>query len=151
MSFPKEERTLQIIEEKESPGQRYIPAQCHHRWKRGGPWKSVIKTLPEAQRTQDIETKTWIISKTWNKCKFQFSTLAFLHSLVTTFPTLCTFLSSYSPTTISMTTVTSQWSNNIYCRQHDYSSRAHQLQYSVQLLYHHLADPHRLTLGSTTI
>ena len=66
--------------------------------------------------------------------------LAFLHSLVTTFPTLYTSLSSYSPTTISMTTVTSQWSNNIYCRQHDYSSPAHQLQYSVQLLYHHLAD-----------
>ena len=56
--------------------------------------------------------------------------LAFLHSLVTT-------LSSYS---VSMTTVTSQWSNNIYCRQHDYSSPAHQLQYSVELLYHHLAD-----------
>ena len=73
--------------------------------------------------------------------KFQFSTLAFLHSLVTTFPALCTSLSSYSLTTISMTTITSQWSNNIYCRQHDYSSPAHQLQYSVQLLYHHLADP----------
>ena len=67
--------------------------------------------------------------------------LAFLHSLVTTFSTLCTSPSSYSPTTISMTTVTSQWSNNIYCRQHDYSSQAHQLQYYVQLLYHHLADP----------
>ena len=62
--------------------------------------------------------------------------LAFLHSLVTTFPTLCTSLSS----TISMTTVTSQWSNNIYCRQHDYSSQAHQLQYYVQLLYQ-LANP----------
>ena len=73
--------------------------------------------------------------------KFQSSTLAFLHSLVTTFPTLCTSLSSYSPTTISMTIVTSQCSNNIYCRQHDHSSPAHQLQYSVQLLYHHLADP----------
>ena len=58
--------------------------------------------------------------------------LAFLHSLVTTFPTLCTSLSSYSTTNISMTTVTSQWSNMI---------TAHQLQYSVQLLYHHLADP----------
>ena len=67
--------------------------------------------------------------------------LAFLFSLVTTFPNLCTSLSSYSPTTISMTTVTSQCSNNIYCRQHDHSSPAHQLQYSVQLLYHHLADP----------
>ena len=67
--------------------------------------------------------------------------LAFLHSLVTTFPTLCTSLSSYSPTTISMTTVTSQCSNNIYCRQHDHSSPAQQLQYSMQLLYHHLADP----------
>ena len=33
------------------------------------------KTLPEAQRTQDIESKTWIISKSWNECKFQFSTL----------------------------------------------------------------------------
>ena len=73
--------------------------------------------------------------------KFQSSTLAFLHSLVTTFPTLCTSLSSYSPTTISMTTVTSQWSNNIYCRQHDHSSPAQQLQYFVQLLHHHLADP----------
>ena len=40
-----------------------------------------------------------------------------------------------------MTTVTSQCSNNIYCRQHDHSSPAHQLQYSVQLLYHHPADP----------
>ena len=35
-----------------------------------------IKTLPEAQRTQDIESKTWIISKSWNECKFQFSTLS---------------------------------------------------------------------------
>ena len=50
--------------------------------------------------------------------------LAFLHSLVTTFPALCTFPSSYSLTTISMTTVISQWSNNIYCRQHDHSSPA---------------------------
>ena len=25
------------------------------------------QTLPEAQRTQDIESKTWIISKSWNK------------------------------------------------------------------------------------
>ena len=34
------------------------------------------KTLPEAQRTQDIESKTWIISKSWNECKLQFSTLS---------------------------------------------------------------------------
>ena len=34
-----------------------------------------LKTLPEAQRTQDIESTTWIISKSWNECKFQFSTL----------------------------------------------------------------------------
>ena len=66
--------------------------------------------------------------------------LAFLHSLVNTFPTLCTSQPSFSPTTISMTTITSQWCNNIYCRQHDHSSPAHQLQYSVQLLYNHLAD-----------
>ena len=26
-------------------------------------WLNIIKTLPEAQRTQDIESKTWIISK----------------------------------------------------------------------------------------
>ena len=50
-------------------------------------------------------------------------------------------MSSYSPTTILMTSVTSRCSNNMYCRQHDHSSPAHQLQYSVQLLYHHLADP----------
>ena len=75
------------------------------------------------------------------KAETNLALLAFLHSLVTTFPTLCTSLLSYSPTTISMTTVTSQWSNNINCRQHDYSSPAHQLQYSMQLLYHHLADP----------
>ena len=73
--------------------------------------------------------------------------LAFLHSLVNTFPTLCTSQPSFSPTTISMTTITSQWSNNIYCRQHDNSSPAHQLQYSMQPLYlvlHHPAD----TLGN---
>ena len=70
--------------------------------------------------------------------------LAFLHSLVTTFPTLCTSQPSYSPTTISMTTIISQWSNSIYCRQHDHSSPAHHLQYSMQPLYlviHHPADP----------
>ena len=32
--------------------------------------------MPEAQRTQDIESKTWIISKSWNECKFQFSTFS---------------------------------------------------------------------------
>ena len=79
--------------------------------------------------------------KTETKANSNSALLAFLHSLVNTFPTLCTSQPSFSPTTISMTTVTSQWSNNIYCRQHDYSSPAHQLQYSVQLLYHHLADP----------
>ena len=54
-----------------------------------------------------------------------------------------------------MTTVTSQCSNNIYYRQRDYRSQAHQLQYSVQLLYNHtlptplvISNP---TLGSTTI
>ena len=36
----------------------------------------LFKTLPEAQRTQDIESKTWIISKSGNKCKFQFSTFS---------------------------------------------------------------------------
>ena len=71
----------------------------------------------------------------------------FLHSLVTTFPTLCTSQPSYSPTAISMTTISSQWSNNIYCCQHDHSSPAHQLQLSMQLLFHYLADP---ILGSTT-
>ena len=85
-------------------------------------WKQ--QTLPEAQRTQDIESKTWIISKSRNECKFQFYTLNIPPSLVTTFSTLCTSPSSYSPTTISMTTVTSQCSNNIYCRQHDHSSPA---------------------------
>ena len=39
-------------------------------------WLNIIKTLPEAQRTQDIESKTWIISKSWNECKFQFSTFS---------------------------------------------------------------------------
>ena len=38
--------------------------------------KKLKQTLPEAQRTQDIESKTWIISKRWNKCRFQFSTLS---------------------------------------------------------------------------
>ena len=38
--------------------------------------RSPLETLPEAQRTQDIESKTWIISKSWNECKFQFSTLS---------------------------------------------------------------------------
>ena len=36
----------------------------------------ILETLPEAQWTQDIEYKTWIISKRWNRCKFQFSTLS---------------------------------------------------------------------------
>ena len=35
-----------------------------------------VKTLPEAQRTQDIESTTWIISESWNECKFQFSNLS---------------------------------------------------------------------------
>ena len=50
--------------------------------------------------------------------------LAFFHSLVTTFPTLCTSLSSYSSTTIAMTIITyhHQWPNNLYCRQHEHSS-----------------------------
>ena len=39
-------------------------------------WLNIIKTLPEAQRTQDIESKTWIISKSLNECKFQFNTLS---------------------------------------------------------------------------
>ena len=40
-------------------------------------WRcSTVQTLPEAQRTQDIESKTWIISKSWNECKLQFSTLS---------------------------------------------------------------------------
>ena len=34
------------------------------------------KTLLEAQRTQDIEFKTWIVSKSWNKSKFQLSTFS---------------------------------------------------------------------------
>ena len=39
-------------------------------------WLNIIKTLPEAQRTQDIESKTWIISKSLNECKFQFNILS---------------------------------------------------------------------------
>ena len=41
--------------------------------------------------------------------------LAFLHSFVTTFSTLCTSMSSYS----SITTSPAQWPNNIYYRQID--------------------------------
>ena len=52
------------------------------------------QTLPEAQRIQAIEYKTWIISAAKTKK---------IHSLVTTFPTL----SSYSSATISMATITS--------------------------------------------
>ena len=57
-------------------------------------------------------------------------------------------LSPYSSsTTISMTTVTSPMVQlHIYCRRHDHSSPANQLQHSMQLLYHHLADT---TLGSS--
>ena len=49
--------------------------------------------------------------------------LAFLHSLVTTFPTLCTSVSSYSSNITSMLNITSslppQCNNNR--RQHDYA------------------------------
>ena len=45
-----------------------------HHWR--APSLMILQTLPEAQRTQDIESKTWIISKSWNECKFQFSTLS---------------------------------------------------------------------------
>ena len=83
------------------------------------PWE-LPKTLPEAQRTQDNESKTWIISKKLKRMQ------------------IVILLAHHHP---NATTVSSQWSNNIYCRPHDYSSQAHQLQYSVQLLYHHLADP----------
>ena len=92
-------------------------------------------------RPRMLSPKLELSRKAEMKANSNSALLAFLHSLVTNFPTLCTSPSSYSPTTISMTTVTSQCSNNIYCRQHDHSSPAHQLQYSVQLLYHHLADP----------
>ena len=37
-----------------------------------------MEILPEAQWTQDIESKTWMISKSRNECKFQFSTLNIL-------------------------------------------------------------------------
>ena len=57
------------------------------------------QTLPEAQRIQAIESETWIISAAKTKPNSSFSTSAFPHSLVTTFPTLWTFLSSPHPPT----------------------------------------------------
>ena len=61
--------------------------------------------------------------------------LAFVHSLVTTFSTLYTSLSSYSSTTISMTIITYPMD-----QQPTLSPTWSHLQYSLQLL-HHLADP----------
>ena len=79
--------------------------------------------------------------------------LAFLHSWpwwpLTTFLTLClcTYLSSYSFTTISMATVTSPMVQQPigYVDIVANIITAHQLQISVQLFYHHLANPLRPT------
>ena len=109
-----------------------------------------IKTLQEAQRTQAIESKTWIISAV-KRMQNPFSALlAYLHSLVTIFPTLCTSLSSYPSTNISMTPITSPMAQqHTYCRHND---RKHQLQYSMHLLHsphvnlllhYHLNDNHQ--------
>ena len=93
------------------------------------PWPSlgrVYHSLPQARQIQkniDIgrhnglrilspKLKLYLKAETNANCNL--ALLAFLHSMVTTFPTLCTTLSSYSPITISMTSVTSQWSNNIF-------------------------------------
>ena len=69
--------------------------------------------------------------------------LAFLHSLMTSFTTLCLSLSSFSSTIISMTTIAP--TTYIYCRQHDH---IHHLQHSVQPLCPHLASPFQLALPS---
>ena len=69
--------------------------------------------------------------------------LAFLHSLMTSFTTLCLSLSSFSSTSISMTTIAP--TTYIYCRQHDH---IHHLQHSVQPLCPHLASPFQLALPS---
>ena len=69
--------------------------------------------------------------------------LAFLHSLMTSFTTLCLSLSSFSSTIISMTTIAP--TTYIYCRQHDHK---HHLQHSLQPLCPHLASPFQLALPS---
>ena len=85
-----------------------------------------LKTLPESQRTQDIESKTWIISKRWNKCRFQFSTLSLppllgnhlshlVHLPVILFAHHHLNDNCYLPM---------HCSHNIYCRQNDHSSPA---------------------------
>ena len=61
--------------------------------------------------------------------------LAFVHSLLTTIPSLCTSLSSYLSTIISMTIITYP-----IAQQPILSPTWSQLQHSLQLL-HHLADP----------
>ena len=124
----------------------------------------IHKTLPEAQRTQSIESitqiithgkyhlgdemiymydqkepglesKAWIIFEAKTKKNSVSALLAFVHSLVTTFPTLYTSLSSYSSTIISMTIITYP-----IAQQPILSPTWSHLQYSLQLL-HHLADP----------
>ena len=86
----------------------------------------LVKTLPEVQRTQDIESKTWIISKSWNKCRFQFSTLSLP-------PLLGNHLSHLVHLPVILLAhhhlnenryLPMHCSNNIYCRQNDHSSPA---------------------------
>ena len=62
--------------------------------------------------------------------------LAFVHSLVTTFPILYTSLSSYSPTTVSLATIIPP----TMAQQDILSPIWSQLQHFLRLL-HHLADP----------
>ena len=86
------------------------------------------KILPEAHRTQAIESKTWIISADETK-KNQFSALlAVVHPLLTTFPTLYTSLPSYSSTTISMTTINSK------LPYHDISASSASIDYWVGII-----------------
>ena len=59
-------------------------------------------------RPRMLSPKLELSRKAEMKANSNSALLAFLHSLVTTFPTLCTSPPSYSPTTISMTTVSSQ-------------------------------------------
>ena len=99
------------------------------------------KTLPEEQRTQDIESKTWIFSAAKTNTNSNFIPFSLPPLLDDHLSHLVHVPVILLAATISMTTVTSKCSNNIYCHQHDHSSPAHQLQYSVQLLYHHLAAP----------
>ena len=95
------------------------------------------QTLPEAQQTRP---GYWVqnLNYLWKLKRIQIPLLAFFHSLVTTFPPCAAPCHPTRPPPLQWQPLPlqCQWSNNLYCRQHDHSTPAPTF---LQLLYHHLA------------